>query len=94
MLERDADRLDRHAGADSAHHGGGIDIGHRTGLVGNELGNGGRAAALRDLDVEPFLFVEALVTGDEERRVLAVKRPVQAEREICPASARRRAPPV
>ena len=36
----------------------------------------------RILDVEAFVLVEALVASDEERRVLAVERPVQAERKF------------
>ena len=87
LLQRDADRLDRHAGADAAHHGGGVDVGDRAGGVGDELRDGGRAAAFQDLDVEALVLVEALVARDEERRVLAVQRPVQAERKFLGACA-------
>ena len=31
LLQRHADGLDRHAGVDAAHHGRGIDVGHRVG---------------------------------------------------------------
>jgi hypothetical protein len=55
------------------------------------LGDRGRAAALGNLDLEPFLLVEALVARDEERCVLAIERPVQAELEWLRACARRNA---
>ena len=82
LLQRHADRLDRHAGVDAAHHRRRINIGHRIGRVGGQLRHRGRAAAFEDLDVEADVLVEALVASDEERRVLAIQRPIQAKRKF------------
>ena len=65
-----------------AHHRRRVHVGNGVGHVGDQLGNRGGAAALQNFDVEPFLLVEALVQGDEERRVLAVERPIQTELEL------------
>jgi hypothetical protein len=64
------------------HHGRGVDIGHRAGRVGGQLRHRRRAAAFEDFDIEAGLLVESLVERHEERRMLAIQRPVQAKRKL------------
>ena len=82
LLQRDAHRADRHAVGNAAHHGGGIDIGNRTVVRCDQLRDSRRAAAFLDFDFDAFGGVEALVAGDKKRRVFAVERPVEPEREL------------
>src|SRR2546425_5925679 len=50
----------RHAGAHAAHHGRGIDVSHRVGLVGYQLRHRGRAAAFQDRSEEHTSELQSL----------------------------------